>query len=106
MMDWHVSAWYSVGCLWVIGTLCIMGLLYKHYRENWLQFFGLAGMALWSFGRGSVLFERAMDGGTVGDFQLIGHISMLLYVLGTTLKVIKYRDETPSKPTSGLQQSV
>ena len=105
-MDWHVSAWFSVICLWFIGAMCVAGLLYKNYKENWLQFCGLTGMAFWSFGRGSVLFERAMDGGTVRDVQLIGHVSMLLYVLGTTLKVIKYRDETPSKPTKGLQQSV
>lgn len=89
MTEMQFPAWISVVCLWPIGVLCLMAIISDHYRDNWLQFFGLVGLMVWAFGRGWVLYTR-IDG-DVGFSQMLGHVSMLSFAIGTAWKVFRYR---------------
>jgi len=85
--DFPVPAILSVACLWLIGLLSIAGILSSGFRENWLQWTGMAGLAVWSFGRASVLEDRE----TVNLYQFVVHLSLVVYGLGTALEVWRRR---------------
>ncbi len=82
----------SVVCLSVVGGLSLWGLVSRHYKDNWLQALGLVCLVLWAFGRASVLGGRVMAGDWhISFYQLLSHVGLLLFALGTAHKVWRHR---------------
>lgn len=77
----------SAACLFAVAAICFAGLVSKHYRDNWLQFLGLAGLMWWAVPRGIEMLARDH----VGNYQLLSHVSLLCFALGTALKVWRHR---------------
>jgi hypothetical protein len=82
----------SVVCLAALGGLSLSGLLSKAYRDNWLQHLGLIGILFWSLGRASIIGSRVLEGDWhISFYQLLSHVALLLFAVGTAVKVWKHR---------------
>lgn len=84
MIDW--TATVSIISLAVAGSLCVAGVFCHAYKDNWLQFAGLWGMAGWAFSRIEVIAER----GYTEPWNLALHLGMAAYGVGTALKVLHH----------------
>lgn len=84
MMDW--TGYFAVTCLWIAGPLCIAGIFCHAYKDNWLQWFGLWGLAWWCFARASYLQER----GYTDVWNLALYFGLAAYSVGTAVKVFKH----------------
>lgn len=86
----------SVACAVIVGLLCLAGLVSGKFRDNWMQFIGLAIALLWAFGEAWSLARHAW---WIDDRDLVSlkrgllHVSLLVYSIGTAWKVWKHRHE-------------
>lgn len=104
----------SIACLQIVAVLCAAGIFSHHYRDNWPQFVGLVLVLLWSFGRSIDLGVRWWNwiGGElvptpqVSTQQLLGHIGLALFAIGTAWKVWthRHRPDNPNGTPSGHHQ--
>ncbi len=77
----------SAACLFVVAAICLVGIVSKHYRDNWLQLLGLIGLVWWSLARAIEMLSRDH----VGNYQLLSHVSLTLFAIGTAIKVWEHR---------------
>lgn len=90
----------SIACIAITSVACVGGIMSKHYRDNWLQFFGLWLIFAWSLGRGWQLSMRwyewisnpVVPEPNISTQQLIGHLGLALFALGTAWKVWRHRE--------------
>lgn len=93
----------SIVCLAVVAAACVLGIYSRHYREDWAQYVGLVLVLLWSVGRGSDLTMRWLDwmGGALvprpdmSTQQLLGHVGLALFAIGTARKVWRHARAAP-----------
>lgn len=78
----------SAACLLVLAVICLFGVFSSHYKDNWAQFVGLWGMIAWSLARSWQLID---DGGSVTTQQLVAHVSITIFALGTAWKVARHK---------------
>ncbi len=83
-MDW--TAVVAIVCLAISGPLCLCGVFCNAYKESWLQFWGLWGMAIWCFAR----IEQIAQRGHTDAWNLALYIGMAAYGVGTALKVLSH----------------
>lgn len=64
-------------------------ILSKCYSENWLQWFGLAGISVYA----AVQIDDALAGAIGTEARLLD-FGIALYLAGTAIKVYKYRHQS------------
>ncbi len=64
---------------------CISAVFYERFRCTWLQLLGMFGLALWSAAR----LHDVINGAPVSQQQLLAHVSLALYAVGTAIKVMR-----------------
>jgi hypothetical protein len=79
----------SVVALSVVAALSTVAIFCRNYHENWLQFLGLVGIALWAAARVSQLVD--MMSTRLPAQGMILHVSMALFAVGTAMKVWAHR---------------
>jgi hypothetical protein len=99
-------------CLGIVSAACFAGILSKHYRDNWPQFIGLCAILAWSLGRGWELGIRLVDwlasdplmpAPYISAQQLLGHVGLAMFAIGTGWKVWRHRDTISND--GGFQRS-
>ena len=94
----------SSASLFTLAIVCLFGVFSPIYKDNWCQFFGLWGLIAWSLARGFQVVET----GDVSTQQLIAHVSLALFAVGTAWKVVKLnrqeRDDLASLTDEELRQ--
>lgn len=75
----------SACCLSLVAVLATVAVFCRDYHENWPQFVGLVGIAVWSAARVSQLTD--MTSTRLPAQAMVLHISMACYALGTAWKV-------------------
>lgn len=70
-------------CLALVFAVCLAGLLAEGFRESWGQFFGLAGVAYWCFGKLFLIWER----GYVLPENMLLHVSLAVFACSAAVKV-------------------
>lgn len=84
---------FSAVCLTIVALAAVVGIFCRNYHENWLQFVGLVGVALWACARVSQLTD--MMGTRLPAQGAMLHASLALYAMGTALKVWQHRPKPP-----------
>ena len=77
--------------------LATVAIFCRNYHENWPQFIGLVGIAVWSAARVSQLTD--MTSTRLPAQAMVLHISMACYAIGTAWKVWLHR--APSNGDGG-----
>lgn len=76
----------SIGCLAVILSACSAGVFSNAFRDNWLQFFGLTGVILWSVSE-TVYVVRVWQ---VDPREMILYAALASFATGTSWKVWRH----------------
>lgn len=77
----------TLASLGLVSILCAIGALYKHYDDNLLQRFGMAGIGLANVGLMAQVWQ----------YQGVNHacgmlaVSMAIFAIGVAVKVLKFR---------------
>jgi len=80
----------------MLCLICVAGIFYEHFRENYFQFFGLCGIAFYAASR----FWRISQLDEISPQQTFYHLSFLAFALGTAYKTIKFAKDHPKRPKS------
>lgn len=83
----------SAVCLSLVTLLSGAAIFCRNYHENWVQWFGLVGITIWSAARVSQLTD--MMSTRLPAQGVILHVSMVLFALGTAWKVWQHRPRDP-----------
>jgi FtsH-binding integral membrane protein len=83
-----ISLVLSVAALTLLVALALAGLFYRNYEENWLQFFGLWGVAFGGCAKVAQILER--DYSSAENTML--YCALAAFAVGTFVKVRKYRN--------------
>lgn len=83
----------SIVCLAIVSAICWLGLFAKIFKDNWLQFCGLLGMAMWSTARA----WQFVDYATSTPQQAAMHVALACLLLGTAQKVWQHRPSQGEK---------
>lgn len=81
------SAFIAQASLLAIIVFCVAGALYRGYRENWMQFFGMASTALSS----TILFVKMHDLEFVPVEMSAFAFGVAVFMAGIALKVWEHR---------------
>lgn len=76
----------SLLALCVLAATCTLGVFHSSFRDNWAQFCGMVGLTLWAVGR----IFRIAHGEPVSEWQLLAHVSMASFAVGTALNFLRY----------------
>lgn len=101
--DLRIPAILSMACLYVLAALGFLGLIYRGYKDNWLQTIGLVGIVIGALGRADTIgdrehitWERLMSvstwitlprSDTTSFEQFLSVFSLALFGIGTAWKV-------------------
>lgn len=97
-LDMTAAEVFSASCLFVVGVLAGTAIFCRNYHENWAQFVGLAGIAIWAFARVSQLTDMMTT--RLPSQGMILHAALLLYAVGTAWKVWAHRPHDPAPPAA------
>jgi hypothetical protein len=96
---------YAMGsavALTLLLWLCGMGIWHQRYRDNALQFSGMAGMGLWA---ATGLWRVLFAGDALSAVELWALTAIVVYGLGTAIKVLQHpppeRAPARAQPTHG-----
>lgn len=84
----------SAVSLSIVALLAGWSVFSRHYRENWAQFAGLVGIAIWAVAR--VLHLADLTEASIPGRGVLMHTSLALYGIGTAWKVWRHRPPRPS----------
>lgn len=86
---WLVSA----TCLIIVITCCTLGVFSRAFADNMAQRLGMIGIVFFSLPRLLMILKAQEVSGVCMpvDAQVLGHVGMALYCLGTAGKVIRFR---------------
>lgn len=80
----------ALASMLILFCLCLVGVFYEGYDDNWLQRFGLSMVGIVSVVNADHLFHT----GYVHFPELAMYVGVTLYGLGVAKKVWKFRKET------------
>lgn len=94
----------SAFLLALVSLICWTGVFAKTFKDNWLQFLGLLGLAIWSTARAWQIIGEGHSSGQ----QFGMHLALASLLLGTAYKVWQHREPKaptapPPQPLSGEQ---
>lgn len=95
-LDMTAAEVFSAVCLAIVGALAGAAIFCRNYHENWLQFAGLVGLAIWSMARVAQLTDALST--RLPSQGAILHASLLCYALGTAWKVWAHRPQQGDPP--------
>lgn len=88
---------FSAICLSIVAALSCIAIFCRNYHENWFQFFGLVGIAIWSSARVSQLMDMMMT--RLPAQGALMHASLSLFAIGTAIKVWQHRPKNAATPS-------
>lgn len=77
----------TLASLGLVSILCAIGALYKHYDDNLLQRFGMAGIGLANVGLMAQVWQHQGVNHACGMLA----VSMAIFAMGVAVKVFKFR---------------
>lgn len=83
----------SFVCLVITASICFAGVFSQRFLDNWLQFAGMWAVMVWAVARA----YQVWDGAYVSPQQLLAHVGIASFALGTFQK-FRQHNKPPKQP--------